>query len=58
MSHRVTEQTLVKEFNRPYHPFRFILTNVRRLLELKYKSLIDNKKINMVQIQKQLKSDL
>jgi hypothetical protein len=46
------------QFSKDYHPYRFIIKNFCRLLELKYKQLIDSKKVKVIDVQLKLKEDL
>lgn len=56
---RITEKTLTQQFNKDYHPFKFIIKNFARLLELKFKSCIDSKKMTaMNAVVTELKSDM
>ncbi len=54
----ITEKTLKKQFNQDYHPYRFIIKNFSRLMELKYKQQVDMKKLKIGEVQKKLKQDL
>lgn len=44
---KIKEKTLKHQFNREYHPYFFIFKNFGRLLELKYKQIIDLKNIKV-----------
>lgn len=55
---RITEKTLKNQLNSEYHPYRFIVKNFCRLLELKYKQLIDVRKLKVTSIQEKLRDDL
>lgn len=55
---RITEQTLKNHFNKEYHPYRSIFKNFGRLLELKYKQIIEGKRVKIDRIQDMLREDL
>ena len=45
------EKNFHREFNKKSHPFRFMIKNIRNLLELKYKNIIDNTSITISEVQ-------
>jgi hypothetical protein len=59
MKQKITGCTLVAQFEKPYHPFKSILQNFIRLMELKFKAFIDSKKLNnMENLLTKLKEDM
>lgn len=52
------EKNFHREFNKKSHPFRFMIKNIRNLLELKYKNIIDNTSITISEVQSELHKDI